>query len=283
MDGLADLFETVGPVIRIRTVPIRSTARYRHHLSRVRLVSVAIGRLLRARAVSTTALLSVDAGYGMCYTTTLAFVGRRLGYRLAFDHHSSAYISRQSRLMKALVRAAGESAIHIFKCEGVAKEFFRMYGPQLTMRTVGVAYAAACPQEESRARTASGERGLVLGHLSNLSVAKGLEIAVALARVAIDRGVASQLIIAGPVSGKRERTIVERAVAEGYAEYRGAVSGGSKDRFFRDIDVFVMPSRYKNELSPLVVWEAELRGVPVMAYRIGCLTESGVGKGSSDR
>lgn len=279
MDALAGLFETLGPVTRVRTVPTTSKARYRHHLSRLGLVSAAIGRLVRGRDVGATALFSVDAGYGMCYTTALALVGRRLGYRLAFDHHSSAYIARRSRLMKALVRAAGGSAMHLFKCEGVAGEFFRMYGPRVTVRTVGVAYAAEPPQERV-GRTAPDGRTLVLGHLSNLSIAKGLEVAIALGRVAVDRGLASRLIIAGPVSGERERTLVDRAVADGYVEYRGAVSGRFKDAFFRDIHVFVLPSRYKNELSPLVVWEAQLRGVPVIAYRIGCLNRSGVGRGS---
>jgi glycosyltransferase involved in cell wall biosynthesis len=279
MDALADLFERRGPVIRIRTVPTRNHARYRHHFYRMGLVSVAIGRLIRARKRSAAALFSVDAGYGMCYTMALALVGRRLGYGLTFDHHSSAYITRRSRLMQILVRSAGGSAVHIFKCELVAERFLRMYGPRVSARTVGVAYAAALPGVQTDQAT-SGERELVLGHLSNLSVAKGLDVAISLGRLAVHRGLACKLIVAGPVSGQRERNLLRQAVADGYVEYRGSVFGPAKDAFFRDVHVFVLPSQYKNELSPLVVWEAQLHGVPVITYRVGCLTQGAVGKGS---
>jgi glycosyltransferase involved in cell wall biosynthesis len=74
--------------------------------------------------------------------------------------------------------------------------------------------------------------------------------------------------------------LVEDGSRRGYVDYLGPVFGGDKEAFFRAADVFLFPSRYRNELSPLVVWESLLHGVPVIAYRAGCLTEAAVGEGS---
>jgi glycosyltransferase involved in cell wall biosynthesis len=74
--------------------------------------------------------------------------------------------------------------------------------------------------------------------------------------------------------------VMQRAISAGLVEYRGALSPAEKEIFFRDIDVFLFPSRYKNELAPAVVWESLLRGVPVITYGVGCLSEDAVGPGS---
>jgi len=60
-----------------------------------------------------------------------------------------------------------------------------------------------------------------------------------------------------------------------------SIGAGSQERvrrsFSGDIDVFLFPSRYKNESYGLVAWEAMLRGVPVIAFRAGCLTQAAAG------
>ena len=51
------------------------------------------------------------------------------------------------------------------------------------------------------------------------------------------------------------------------------VSGASKDAFFRSIDVFLFPTRYKIEGQPLVILEAMSYGVPVVATSQGYCAE----------
>ncbi len=279
MDALGDLLATLGPVVRIRTVPRRVLPRKIHHLSRVCRVTAALARLVVMRPQSRAAFFSVDAGYGMVYTIILILTARCLGYDLSLDHHSYAYVSQPSTSMAVLVLVAGRSATHIFQCELACREFKRIYTRTARTRVGSRAYALSPAEAEPRDSTPG--RPLTLGHLSNLSMEKGLVDVLHFGREAIRHGLADKVVLAGRVTSARERELVNRGMADGYVDYRGRVSPEGKEVFFRDIDVFLFPTRYKNELAPAVVWEALLRGVPVIAYRAGCLTQQALGPSST--
>jgi glycosyltransferase involved in cell wall biosynthesis len=278
MDRLSDLLESQGPIVRFRTVPRRPLPRYLHHLCRIFLVSQAALQLARRRREASAVFLSVDAGFGMLYCIFLSLTARSFGYRTTLDHHSHVYVAHHSRLMAVLVAAAGRSSTHLFKCELVLAKFRRMYSLRSQAEVLGVAYAA--DTAPSPLGEANEPRPLVLGHLSNLSVDKGLADVITLALNAKQLGLAAKVVVAGPLTGRRERLLVDQGLRDGYLDYRGPVSGDEKEAFFGDVDVFLFPSRYRNELSPLVVWEALLRGVPIIGYSVGCLTSASAGSGS---
>jgi glycosyltransferase involved in cell wall biosynthesis len=279
MDTLGDLLATLGPVLRIRTVPRRVLPRKLHHLSRVWRVTVALATVVLMRRKSRAALLSVDAGYGMVYTIVLTLAARCLRYDLALDHHSYAYVSEPSSYMAVLVAVAGGGATHIFQCELACRKFKRIYRRTARTRIGSRAYILPNPPDSGPRDNAPG-RALTLGHLSNLSMEKGLDDVLRFGREAISRGLADKVVLAGRTTGPLERDLVNRGVADGYVDYRGRVSSAEKETFFGDVDVFLFPTRYKNELAPGVVWEALLRGVPVIAYRAGCMTQEALGSSS---
>jgi glycosyltransferase involved in cell wall biosynthesis len=280
MDALSNIVEAHGTVIRIRTVPRRAIPRALHHLVRIGLVLRALRKLLMARKSSAAVVFSVDAGHGMVYTAALVAAARLCGYAVTLQHHSYAYIMRRSTLMTAIVRFGGRSTTHIFYRDLMRFAFQRVYPGASTSEIMSIAYAAPQRPRSTRLRR-RGKSTVVLGHMSNLTIEKGLEDAVAVGREAVVAGLAERLVLAGPISGPRERNLLASAEAEGFMEYRGPVYGLEKARFFDDIDVFLFPSRrYANEAYPLVVWEAMLAGVPVIGFRVGCLTQDVVGPGS---
>lgn len=65
---------------------------------------------------------------------------------------------------------------------------------------------------------------------------------------------------------------VGRAQAAGTVDHRGWVSDEEKERFFTDIDALVVPSLW-SEPAGLVVLEAAVRGVPVIASNVGGIPE----------
>jgi glycosyltransferase involved in cell wall biosynthesis len=280
MDAVGNLFATVGPIVRLRTVPSRSAGSSLHHFRRVCLVSLAAAKLLLLRSKSDAVFLSVDAGKGMVYVVVLTWIARRLGFRLVLQHHSYAYISNRSRLTAALVRVGGSRAYHLYSCQLACEEFRRLYPRAVRTRVLSVAYAVESPPRSRTPRNGSASRQLTVGHLSNLTMEKGLEEVIRFGRIAAKNSRVDGVILAGPASGAAERALIDSVAGERGFEYRGPVAGERKEDFFRDIDVFLFPTRYRNELSPLVIWEAMLRGVPVIAYRAGCLAQAVLGEGN---
>lgn len=278
MDALGELMATRGTVIRIRTVPGPTRSRQVHHLRRLPVVILALAKMFLFRRKSRSAVLSVDAGFGMVYTIMLMLAARCAQYKVTLQHHSYAYISQRSVLMSGLVALGGRSTAHMFTCDAMREGFRRRYARLSASEIVSVAYALSLPPAQKRGVKAPKQR-LTLGHMSNLSVEKGLDEVVDIAQEATRRGLADKLVLAGPVTDHRAEKVLRQSRSTATVEERGYVSGSGKERFFADIDVFLFLSRYRNESFGLVVWEAMLRGVPVIAYRAGCLTQAAVGSG----
>ena len=106
----------------------------------------------------------------------------------------------------------------------------------------------------------------VFGFLGQLNPNKGV-------RTLLDAAAAmapqeARFVVAG--AGRLEAEVAARSSDQ--LEYRGWVNGTAKERFFADIDCLVVPSLWA-EPAGLVVGEAAVRGVPVIAAEVGGLPE----------
>jgi glycosyltransferase involved in cell wall biosynthesis len=112
-----------------------------------------------------------------------------------------------------------------------------------------------------------------LGHISNLQLAKGLDLVLIVFRQLRQRNRDVRLVLAGPIDSLAERQMIESAQAEfGHRfEYRGPVYGPDKEKFFNDIHAKIYPTRL--DAQPLVIMEAFRHGRPVLSYARGCIPE----------
>lgn len=198
MEALGNLFATLGPLIRIRTVPARPASSRLYHLKRAYLVSRAGARLLMLRTKSDAVIFSVDAGKGMLYVIALTWLSRRLGYRVVLQHHSSAYLSHRSWLAATLVYVGGSGTRHLYSCQSACDEFRRLYPRARRTSALSVAYAVELPPERQSMR-ALVSRPLTVGHLSNLTLDKGLDDVIEFGRAAIPENKVDKVILAGPL------------------------------------------------------------------------------------
>jgi glycosyltransferase involved in cell wall biosynthesis len=263
-------------VLRLRTSPDELARSWRYHAQRVRRVSVAAVRLTLARRHTRVLFLTADAQGGLVYTLALAAVARACGYVVWVQHHSWACISRRRRLMSWVVAVLGGSATHLVSCAVMRHEFQRLYSPPV-VRELSVAFTLDVPGVRHPRTATPG--ALRLGLLSNLRVEKGLVTVLDLVDSARREGDHLHLQLAGPAVSPSDQRIIDQAVETGTAAWSGPVTGEAFEAFFRDIDVFVLPSRHVHESFSLVVWEAMLRAVPVIAFEAGCLTQQAVGAG----
>ena len=208
--------------------------------------------------------MPADAGLGCWYSIFLLGVARLLGYALFVHHHSFAYLTRRTGRMALLTRVAGPECRHILLCSAMLTRFQALY--PAARRGVILSNAIFSPPAATAAPLRRHDGALRLGHLSNLCVDKGLDTLFSLLRALLDEGIPAKLVLAGPGLGRLDNAMIAAGLYEfgDAVEYLGPVDGAAKEAFYRDIDVFVFPTRYRNEAQPLVVFEALAAGVPAL-------------------
>ena len=139
-----------------------------------------------------------------------------------------------------------------------------------SVRFVANGVADVAPTQAHTRTTSGPPRVLFLSHVSE---SKGpLVLLDALATLA-SRGVPFRATFAGADGGCLTRfrsRVLELGLAE-VVDYVGPAYDGAKHALFADHDLFVLPSA--NEAFPLVVLEAMMWALPVVATRVGAVGE----------
>lgn len=217
--------------------------------------------------------IAVKAGRGMWLTTATALLARFVRADIFLHHHSYAYVRERKSRMVALTCAAGPDARHIVLSPLMATDLTRVMPEISRPLVVGNAGLVDSKLLELPIKVGGGE--LVLGHLSNLSLDKGIAEVVDLACELQGARNRTRLIVAGPILDDESRFHLSRAamrLGERF-EYRGKLFGDDKLKFFSDITHFVFPSGYVHEAVPLVLYEAMAAGVVCIATPQGAITE----------
>jgi glycosyltransferase involved in cell wall biosynthesis len=224
-------------------------------------------RLLRHGRVQHARLYIVcSSKAGLLMTGVLVNAGRWLGYRVYLHHHTYYYLDRHDWRMAWIDRSLGPHGVHIVHCPQMAGDFRATYPTQHRFEFL-LPSVFALPVGQPRQSTAVPFR---LGHLGNLMVDKGLDLALETACALYAKGRAVRLRLAGPCYTREARRMVQRALRENacLVEYVGPVYGQAKADFLGGIDCFLLPSR--SESWGIVLNEAMAAAVPVIACRRGC-------------
>ncbi|RYG88866.1 MAG: glycosyltransferase family 1 protein [Alphaproteobacteria bacterium] len=248
---------------------------------RLRKVAVRLWRTLSACRIvlhsrlsgARTLYMPSDAAAGMALNLIILLVARACGYRIWFHHHNYSYVERRSRLMSLLLSVSPERSGHVFLCHGMMERFRTLYAREWTaLGHHGQVLSNAFMIDDAAVAGKTPSGPLVMGHLSNLSVAKGTPRFIELFSTLRRNGVAVRARLAGPV-GDEETARAIKAASQVHGpdfEWLGPVYGSDKAAFFGSIDVFVFPSAYVNEAQPLVLLEALSGGAAVIATARGC-------------
>lgn len=259
-------FGTVPPGTRPHARgPAHLLARARHGLALAR-------RLRRTARPGDTLLLVPDGGAGLALNLLMAaaLLGRSPG-RILLQHRTGATLRRRHPLLALLLRLlalAGRETVQVFLDGEMADAFARAYGAP--GRCLVLSNAAACDVDpDDGAAPPGGPRRAgppVIGFLGTLAAEKGFDTAAdAFARLAAAPGL--RFAVAGEAAepGAAARLAALRAALGDRLAVAGAVTGAAKAAFLRGLDILVMPTRWRLEAQPNVVWEAMAAGVTVVA------------------
>lgn len=224
--------------------------------------------LLCIRYPGATSYISLSGGKSQIIDLFFLSIARLFQHRIFIHHHSYYYVDNYQPLTNAIASITGTSTTHIFLCECMKDKFLDTYtiNSQRTYVIPNLAYFEFFEHEaplRGTCRTA--------GILSNINFDKGIDEFV---ETIVRSNKLNQFtgLIAGPCMDKATETFVRKSVGDlAYLNYLGPVYAQDKNSFFNAIDVFLFPTKYKNEADPVVIYEALSRGIPVIAYARGCI------------
>ncbi len=228
------------------------------------------------------AYLSVPGQRGVWLFVLLAVILRLRGVEHWIHHHSFRPINLgPSQAMRALVAAGGRRQHHILLSNDMRRRFAGLYlDDDADARAIGLSNAYLFgPRIADDCPRPRPQRPVTLGHMSVLTREKGVPYLLDLFAGLAARGHDWRLVIAGPCADPALREALAAATeADAHGrpsrvDYRGAVEGTEKERFFSDIDLFVLPTTLIDEAEPLVMLEAFARGVDVVASDTGCIRD----------
>lgn len=264
---LAALSERCG--VSVHAVqPDRARRGVRYHLTKIYGGLRALAGIPWARLKGGQILYgSVDQGLGGLWNILFVLTARICGLRPYLHHHSYFYLDARTRIMAAVVRAAGRAAVHIVLCEEMERRLSQLYPHAshfLIAKNAIEAPSVLTPRDRAGAP-------FTIGILSNLTMAKGLGEFLTIFERARRDGLEIEGKIAGPAVEERAGQLVRAACERDptVLKWLGPVHGAAKEEFFAGIDLFIFPTH--TESFGLVLLEALMRGVPVIAPRRGCV------------
>ena len=219
------------------------------------------------------AYISVNANAGAWATIFLICAARTRHRAIYLHHHTYGHIKSSSVIIQLMQILSAKTTTHIVLGDAMMVDLQKIIGAAARVAVVnnsGLIDSAPYDIEKTT------KNSIILGHLSNLVADKGIQQVIDVAISALQSGLNIHLVVAGPINdGVAEAAIAEASSVLGERfTYLGAISGTEKRRFFEDVDIFVFPSRYRNEASPLVLFEAMAAGIPCIATDLGCIRDA---------
>ena len=217
--------------------------------------------------------VAANSSWGLWYDLILVILARWRGYRIIMHHHVFNYIEKPFRRIRWINGLMRPSDVHVCLCPIMLGRFEAIYGRRCRMFELPNCIGDASKPLRGAAENRRTNGRLRVGHLSNLSFAKGLDLVLDTFDRLRHDGTEVELALAGPFRSGRERNLFEAVQQRDgeHLEYVGAVYDQQKWRFYENIDVLLFPTRYRNEAQPLVLVEAIYCGVPVIAFGRGCI------------
>jgi glycosyltransferase involved in cell wall biosynthesis len=228
-----------------------------------------LGTCVRRR--NTALYLALSGGRGQLLDLFYVLVSKLLRRPIFIHHHSYVYINSPAFLNRCFFAVVRHDN-HIVLSPNMGHALARVYG--LNPKAVHVVSNAAFYQSEDAYQVRSNEASPIhVGFLSNITFDKGIVEFFEVLTLLRQRGVEYCAHIAGPVAPEAQQTFDRLLGSTSHVNYAGPVYGEAKEGFYRQLDLFLFPTRYANEAEPLVVYEALRHGAHVIACDRGSIAE----------
>lgn len=214
---------------------------------------------------------AINGGSGQIFDVFYLLLIRIFRLKVVIHHHSFSYLSRNSSLFSFLLKIIGAETFHVVLGERMKTELCSRYKvdpDQVLIVSNSVFFTPAVSVVNPR-----DVSPVTVGYMANLTLEKGVGVFIDMCIALRNQGCVFDAVLAGPVSGDGVQTYIDKFSSHSGFKYLGPVYEEKKEEFFKQVDIFVFPSQYKNEAEPLVLYEAASYGARLVVTDTGCLAD----------
>lgn len=213
------------------------------------------------------------SGFSFFRSAMDAWAARKAGCRVVLHIHGAGFdrfCAESSVISRRIIRQTLEGADAVIALSCSWADALRSIAPRARIIVVENAVPGAALREASKVT-----QFCQFLLLARMDAWKGVDDLLAACTILKNRGTAFQVTLAGPAGSTESGPDLSRRIAAaGLADcvrYIGSVEGASKENLWRMTDVLVQPSH--QEGMPMSMLEALMRGIPVVATRVGAIPE----------
>ena len=225
---------------------------------------------------NTTIYIPIHHGVTLLPQTFIAMIVILRNMRLIVHHHSFLPITKPNILMHRFAHGLiFKKAEHIFLTERMESAYVKVWGNSLKNWVVYNDAVAVDRLKNFTFDRIDKGNNIVLMHASNLTVAKGSYFTLELFDRILRKYPNVSCILLGPTSDDGIAFKI-KSVFEDFPDrftYISSFDTSTLATNLRRSDIFVFPSSYSNEASPLVLLEAQYMGNIVLGSDVGAISE----------
>jgi len=244
-----------------------------YHFRRATKTATCVSRLIRVTANNKkkkTLYMVPDGGIGMVYTLVYCIFASFLKYKIYLHHRTFLYIDKYNILMFLTRKLLNGKEQHIFLSPKMLHNFEVKYG-KVEGRFISDNSRYVAPEVINY----TYKSPIILGHLSNLCDEKGFYEVIEVFEQLKLKGIDVHLKIAGkPVSEKIDLRLKELITKwSDFVTYFDHIENVEKDNFYKSLDVFLFPTKFKQEAQPNVIYEAMAKQCICISWGRACIPE----------
>ena len=242
-----------------------------YHLKRLKQLIENCFILMRKICIKKSRVYIVpDGGLGLFYTLIYTNICSIFNAEMVFHYRNYSYIDKKSKILSLCLMLAKNRITHIFLDPYMEKSFINQYGDVKS----SLIFLNSAFIENILINVKNGGAILKVGYLSNLCEEKGLYDVIKLIEDCEDLHQRVNFFIAGKAVGKKDMEAIN-LLSKKYPKavtYAGEMYGNEKNIFYENSDIFIFPTKYRQEAQPNVIFEAMAQGCVVVANKKGSIS-----------
>ncbi len=250
-------------LLKINTGIPYGSSNYTLFFKKILLIFNAITQTSNLKKKINSTYFVLSGGKGLFFDLLIIVYLKILNKKIYIHHHSFSYLNNHSYLIYILSLIGKKNVIHIVLCN-LMKKKLKKY--KLIKKIIVLSNIILINKRKS---FKNFNKKIKIGFISNIDFDKGISEYFEVINNLNNKNFEG--LVAGPFLNKKVKSFVLKKVKKyKNIKYLGPIYDRKKNKFYRDLDVLLFPSYYKNEAEPLVIYEAQSYNILVISNSLGC-------------